>query len=397
MSDSRPRRRLAVLITHPIQYFRPVFAELAADPRVDLLVVFGCDHGLRARVDPDFGVSFAWDCSPTKGFEHIFVSQRPLSDLSRWSVALPLAWAAWRRIRAFSPDVVLVFAYSPAWITFTTLLLSSSGHTLFLRADGTDRAFPASRFKRLLKDWILRCWYRQFLHIFPIGSDSDDHFGRLGVPDHCRTPVRYAVDVDFFAGQLSLWSPKRSRLRDQYNIQKSELVLLWTAKMTSVKNPGLLLQALDLLPQHVRERFVLIAVGDGPLRTSFERDALRSLGSRCHFTGFQNQQQLGAYYAMADVLVFPSCQGETWGLVVNEALQFGLAVIGSDHVGSVHDLLGSSGSAPFGSAVFPSKNAMALAASIERFAFLYPDGFTPRPVPALPHPRDLAGEISRQL
>ena len=57
---------------------------------------------------------------------------------------------------------------------------------------------------------------------------------------------------------------------------------------------------------------------------------------------------------MADALVFPSVQGETWGLVVNEALQFGLAVIASDHPGCVADLLPQRDPVPLGSAVFPS-------------------------------------------
>ena len=50
----RPRPlRLAVLITHPIQYFKPVFQALAQEEAVELLVVFGCDHGLRTSLDPD--------------------------------------------------------------------------------------------------------------------------------------------------------------------------------------------------------------------------------------------------------------------------------------------------------------------------------------------------------
>ena len=397
MSDSSPRRRLAVLITHPIQYFRPVFAELAADPRVDLLVVFGCDHGLRARVDPDFGVSFAWDCAPTEGFEHVFVSQRPLSDLSRWPVAWPLAWAAWRRLRAFRPDAVLVFAYTPAWITLTTLLLSSSGQTLLLRADGTDRAFPASRFKRLLKDGMLRLWYRQFAHVFPIGSDSNAHFRRLGVPHNARTPVRYAVDVDFFAEQVRSWCPQRDKLRREQGIPEQALVLLWSAKITAVKHPTLLLEALDQLPESVRSRLFLLVVGDGPLRSSFESGAEQRLPGRCRFVGFRNQRELGAYYAMADALVFPSRQGETWGLVVNEALQFGCAVIASDHPGSVCDLVAPPAATPRGSAVFPSNDAAAFAQALARFAGLHPAGFTPAPVADLPHPRDLAQAVSGVL
>ena len=35
------KRRLAALVTHPIQYFKPIFQGLAADPEVELLVVYG--------------------------------------------------------------------------------------------------------------------------------------------------------------------------------------------------------------------------------------------------------------------------------------------------------------------------------------------------------------------
>ena len=387
------RRRLAVLITHPVQYFRPVFAELAQDPELELLVLFGCDHGLRASVDPDFGVSFAWDCAPTDGFPHGLLSSAPLEALSSWRAALPLAWKAVKRLQAFRPDAVLVFAYTPAFITISTLLLRLSGQRLLLRADGTDRAFPRSRFKSLVKDTLLRLWYRQFDAVFPIGSDSDDHFRRLGVPARRRNPVRYAVDVDFFAAQVQQWLPQRQALRQAEAIGSDQLVLLWSAKMTPVKHPLLLLEALAQLPAVVRQRLWLLAVGDGPLRAVFEAGAEQLLPGRCRFVGFRNQRELGACYAMADALVFPSRQGETWGLVVNEALQFGLAVIASDHAGCVRDLLLGPTPPPGGSGVFPACDASALALALQAFAQAHPHGFTPQPWQAPPHPRDLAQAV----
>ena len=58
-----------------------------------------------------------------------------------------------------------------------------------------------------------------------------------------------------------------------------------------------------------------------------------------HFVGFKNQTELPQYYAMADIFVLPSGIGETWGLVVNEAMCFGLPVIISDMVGCGKDLV----------------------------------------------------------
>lgn len=392
---SWPRRvRLAVLITHPVQYFKPVFAALAAEPGLDLLVVFGSDHGLRSSLDPDFGVRFAWDSSPAEGFPHTFISQGTLGELARWGASLPLALAALRRIRRFRPDGVLVFAYSPAFITLTTLLLAATGQHLLLRADGTDRAFPRSALKSALKDGLLRAYYRLFRHVFPIGSDSDDHFRRLGVPLRRRTPVPYAVDVDFFANQVKRWLPQRDQLRGEEMLPPEAVVLLWAGKITPVKNPQLLVEALALLQEPLRRRLALVVVGDGPLRESFETQLEPLLPGRCRFTGFRNQSEMGRFHALADALVFPSRQGETWGLVVNEALQFGLPVLVSNHAGCARDLVAPAAHPPAGSAVFASGDPRALAAALEGLLEQHDPGRLRRSVEPLPHPGDLARAVA---
>jgi len=395
--SGKQRTRLAVLITHPVQYFQPVFAALACNPNLDVLVVFGCDHGIRVSHDPDFGVDFAWDCSPTQGFSHAFVSDASLATLSRLRTAVPLAKRAFQLIHGFHPDRVLVFAYSPIFITITTLLLRQAGLRLMLRADGTDRAFPRSWLKGLLKDLVLRFWYRQFEVVFPIGGDSNDHFARLGVPSHRRYPVSYAVNTVFFADLVTQWAPQRAQLRQALGIGPTDLVLLWSAKMTQVKNPLLLIEALKQLPDALRCRFWLIAMGDGPLRSGFETEARFILEDRCCFLGFRNQSELGEGYAVADALVFPSQQGETWGLVVNEALQFGLAVLASDHPGCVRDLLLNGDDAPAGSTVFPSGDAEAFSSALRDLATRYPNGFVQKPVTSLPQPEELAAAVSTVL
>ncbi|MFM8277073.1 MAG: glycosyltransferase, partial [Cyanobium sp.] len=293
---SQPHR-LAVLITHPVQYAKPVFQALHRRADVELLVVFGCDHGLRASLDPDFGVPFAWDSAPCEGFPHCFASHGPLDALSRPSTALPIAWRALSLIRAFRPDAVLVFAYSPAFITLGTVLLRLSGHRLLLRAEATDRALPRSPQRQWLRDGFLRLWYRMFAHVFPIGSDSNDHFARLGVPSRRRTRVLYAVDVDFFNRQVEHWGPRRHQLRRDAGIAEDAIVLLWSGKITPVKHPSLLLEALERLTPGERGRFWLLVVGDGRLRPEFEAGAQRLLPARTLFAGFVNQSELGRWYA----------------------------------------------------------------------------------------------------
>ena len=59
---------------------------------------------------------------------------------------------------------------------------------------------------------------------------------------------------------------------------------------------------------------------------------------RATFAGFLNQTDISRAYVAADVLVLPSDYGETWGLVVNEAMASGLGCIVSDHCGCSPDL-----------------------------------------------------------
>lgn len=397
MIAARERKtRLAVLITHPVQYAKPVFQALHGRADLDLLVVFGCDHGLRPSLDPDFGVPFAWDSAPVEGFPHRLASHVPLSALSNGFASLPIALRAVSLIQAFRPDAVLVFAYTPAFITEATLLLWLLGHRLLLRAEATDRALARSSRRQWLKDWVLRRWYGMFSHCFPIGSDSDDHFARLGIPPQRRTPVRYAVDVAFFQHQVQHWLPQRDALRQAAAIPANVVVLLWSGKITEVKNPGLVVDALKRLTPGEREACWLLVVGEGALRERFSAALEPLLGGRCRFAGFVNQRELGRWYAMADALVFPSRQGETWGLVVNEALQFGLSLLVSDHAGSARDLVAGPWPPPPGSCVFPSGDAAALATAIRDLVAI---GSSTRlgwrePPGALPHPRDLADAVA---
>lgn len=104
----------------------------------------------------------------------------------------------------------------------------------------------------------------------------------------------------------------------------------------------------------------LLMVGDGELRRECEtrvamqeaRGARReargelALGASIlvprppvTFAGFLNQSQIVDAYVASDVLALPSDAGETWGLVVNEAMACGRPAIVSDLVGCAADLI----------------------------------------------------------
>jgi glycosyltransferase involved in cell wall biosynthesis len=79
-----------------------------------------------------------------------------------------------------------------------------------------------------------------------------------------------------------------------------------------------------------------LVVGDGPSRA-----ALQASYPEAHFVGMKKPDELAAYYAAADVLVFPS-RTDTFGLVLIEALACGLPVAALPVPGPL-DVVGTSG------------------------------------------------------
>jgi glycosyltransferase involved in cell wall biosynthesis len=98
----------------------------------------------------------------------------------------------------------------------------------------------------------------------------------------------------------------------------------------------LLLEAFRRLQAEIPSQ--LLFVGDGELRCELERRVAEARIPRVRFSGFLNQSEIGRAYSVADFLVLPSA-GETWGLVLNEAMCFGLPVVASDRVGGAYDLV----------------------------------------------------------
>ena len=83
----------------------------------------------------------------------------------------------------------------------------------------------------------------------------------------------------------------------------------------------------------------LVVLGDGELRPDVEavRDQLGCAGC-VHLPGFQQYDELPAYYGLAGAFVHASTT-EQWGLVVNEAMAAGLPVLVSQHCGCAPDLV----------------------------------------------------------
>jgi glycosyltransferase involved in cell wall biosynthesis len=172
----------------------------------------------------------------------------------------------------------------------------------------------------------------------------------------------YAVDNDWFRSRAEAAAVGRDSLRAELGLAPGQPVILYAAKFIARKKPDDLIEAYAAIARDPALRApALVFVGDGEMRPALEARA-KALGlGGVRFAGFRNQSALPAFYDLCDVFVLPS-RLEPWGLVINEVMNAGRAVIASDEVGAAIDLV-QDGENGF---VFPAGDVAALADRLRR-------------------------------
>ena len=66
---ARPGHRLAFIVSHPIQYYAPLYQRLSRRDDIAIKVFFTWHDGAKAVQDPGFGIPVAWDIPLNQGYE----------------------------------------------------------------------------------------------------------------------------------------------------------------------------------------------------------------------------------------------------------------------------------------------------------------------------------------
>lgn len=326
---------LAILTTHPIQYQVPLWRALARDGRVPFEVWYMSDHGTRPSHDSEFGQSFAWDIETLSGYPHHFLSMAGdaapssfwkfrLRERLRDRIALSGARALW--IQGWQ-----VAAY---WQAAREAKAASA--QLWMRAESNDLA-PAS-WKTPFKRVLLGRLFGKVDRFLTIGAANRRLYKRYGVAPAQLHPAPYAVDNERFAQQAETLRPGRLALRRAWGIADDAFCVLFCGKLIAKKRPLDLIAAARRLADGALPNIQLLFVGSGELEAAM-RAACETAHVKATFAGFLNQTEISKAYVAADCLALPSDHGETWGLVVNEALAGGLPCVASDACGCTEDLL----------------------------------------------------------
>ena len=334
MNNKKPRLRLAILVSHPIQYYSPWFAYIT--DFIDLHVFYAYQQTPEGQSEAGFSTKFDWDIPLLAGYKSTF-----LTNISR-NPSLKTFFGCntpeiHEHLCSGDYDALLIFgwnkfSYLQGWIT---ALFTNT--PVFIRLDSqlqSKRSIVKRLFKRLLYTLILP----GAAYYFSPGVRSDSYLRHYGVANKRIYRLPHMVDVNRFAdgAQSAISTGMAAELRSSHSPSANDFIFLFVGKLIPKKRPLLVLEALQILrsEQHI----TLWIIGDGPLDSEINSMISKNNLNVKRF-GFINQSQLPKYYAAADCLILPSDGDETWGLVVNEAQACGLPAIVSNEVGCASELI----------------------------------------------------------
>ena len=332
------KRKISYLLSHPIQYFSPLFSEMAAANEIDLTVYYCCNPAKSVQFDKGFGQIISWDIPLLEGYKFCFLKNLSNGILSKsgfWSlININIA----QKLYADKNEVLIVHGWGYFTHVFAIIINKLLGKQVWLRGENPcnqERKKPkwVRTIKKLIFKYGLFKLVDRFLYI---GTENKEFYRYYGVPVQKLIYAPYAVNNKFFSECINFF-PGKNALRKELNLPLDAIIILFSGKYIRKKNPMDLLKAYTQLDTPKRK--AMIMMGDGALRQEMEQFINDNKLVDVVLTGFINQTNIAKYYMISDIFVLPSGLGETWGLVLNEAMIFGLPAVVSSTVGSSADLI----------------------------------------------------------
>jgi glycosyltransferase involved in cell wall biosynthesis len=326
ISATEPKQKQVLVLSNlPSPYLSPVFSHLAeiADWQLKTFYVAAWNEGV--------GWPFANAADFTKLTDTILSQKYP--RINRWfgrQVAATVALF----LSMFNEkyNFFLIYGYTQlpqvfliSWAIFLNIPFAIAGDANFY----SDKAVG---WKRYAKKLWLGCLTQHAAAIITIGKASRMFWEAYAASTSRLFQAGFSVDNDFFYTSSIEKKTQAFELKHRLGWE-GRTVFIYVGRLIERKNVRTLVSAMARLSNFM---VALLIVGEGEDREHLE--LLANQNAYIHFTGAATQTELSLFYSLSDVLVLPARE-EPWGLVINEAMASGLAVISHQYCGAALDLV----------------------------------------------------------
>ncbi|MDJ0648116.1 MAG: glycosyltransferase family 4 protein [Xenococcaceae cyanobacterium MO_188.B19] len=325
--------KLAIITSHPIQYYAPWFVYINQNTDLKLKVFYLWDFGVKKTVDREFKKSIKWDIPLLEGYDYEFVPNISKNPGTKTIGGLknPSLLA---RVTNYNPNAVMLIGYNYGSLYRFILQWNTRKAPLIFRGD-SHLLKRCKSWKGILRRRFISLVYSRFAYFLYVGEANYKYFTYHGVKPKQLVFSPHAIDNQRFLTAADTAKIEAISWKKELDIPANHKVILFAGKFNSKKRP------LDLLQAYKKANLKdvsLLFVGSGELENDLKKQA--SNESNVFFAPFQNQQSMPRTYAIADIFILPSYgNSETWGLAVNEAMCLSCPIIVSSHVGCGKDLV----------------------------------------------------------
>lgn len=175
-------------------------------------------------------------------------------------------------------------------------------------------------------------------HHFVSGTLAKEFIQNYGIEDKKISIIPDAVDNQKYFSYYQKYKDQKESIRKKYNISEKDFVFLYVGQFIERKNIDTIMKSFQML--HKTDKNVkLFLVGGGIEKEKIEKFVLQNhLNDFVIIEDFLKEEELSKIYTISNALLILS-ESEPWGMVVNEAMCFGLPVIASSKVGAGADLI----------------------------------------------------------
>lgn len=276
-----------------------------------------------------FGREFTWDIPLREGYESTVLECRP-GPLPKVRYTSRRAVSIGAELDDFAPDAAMILGWQNLILVQAALACRRRKIPIIFRGESNAKKDRGTAVRALHRGYL-----KLASAFLAIGDSNAEFYREAGVANDRIATARYFVDNERFASSAKEHSSDRDSIRQSWGIPDGALCALFAGKLEPKKRVFDVIEAVRIAAEQSPSIHCLIA-GSGE---QMEEARKRAAGLPITFAGFLNQSEIVKAYAAADVLVLPSDFGETWGLVVNEAMASGRTAIVSERVGCAGDLV----------------------------------------------------------
>ncbi|MFL6546686.1 MAG: glycosyltransferase [Candidatus Udaeobacter sp.] len=240
-----------------------------------------------------------------------------------------------RWLREHCVAAVVVLGYNDAGRLRIIRWCRRNAIPCFLFGDSNIHGDTALGWKARLKRRFLPKVLAQVTGILACGSLGRTYYSKYGVPDNRIFYSPYEPDYEMIA---SISEAEVNEALCRHGLRVDRNYMIYCGRLAAVKRVDLIIAAFTAIAEGSLD-WDLLMVGDGPLRAILKSQIPTPLKARVHWLGFMDDQREVAKLQRGSKVLTLVSEFEPWGVVINEGVAAGAAIVATEVVGAAAELV----------------------------------------------------------